>query len=137
MDYDEVPPLERNILRRMFCTPRVREAQIHWEQVARYVVASFRADVARAGASERIQALVAELSARSPEFARLWQSTDVQTHGDGTKHMRLPKGGTVALEFSTFAVDGRPDLAMVVYNPATPKDAKIVAGLIEANGKRR
>ncbi|MGN6150029.1 MAG: helix-turn-helix transcriptional regulator [Rhizomicrobium sp.] len=136
-DYDELPPGERNILRRMFCTPRIRDAQVHWEQVARYVVASFRADVARAGASERIQALVAELSAQSPEFARLWQSTDVQTHGDGTKHMRLPKGGTIALEFSTFAVDGRPDLAMMVYNPATPKDAKIIADLVKAAAKKK
>lgn len=51
--------------------------------------------------------------------------------------MRAPKGGTVALEFSTFAVDGRPDLAMLVYNPATPKDAKIIAGLIKARAKRK
>jgi hypothetical protein len=32
--------------------------------------------------------------------------------------------GPLAFEFSTFAVDGRTDLAMVVYNPATPEDAE-------------
>jgi transcriptional regulator with XRE-family HTH domain len=133
-DYADLPPEKRNILRLMFTTARTREAQLHWEQVARYVVAVFRGDVARAGASERIKALVTELSAQSPEFARLWQSNDVQTHGEGTKHLRNPQGGTVALEFSTFAVDGRPDLAMLVYNPATPADAKKVKRLID---KRR
>lgn len=131
-DYAELPPEKRNILRLMFTARRTIDAQTHWEEVARYVVAVFRADVARAGASERIKAFVAELSALSPEFAKLWQNNDVQTHGEGTKHLRLPGGGTMALEFSTFAVDGRPDLAMMVYNPATPQDAKIIADLLKA-----
>jgi hypothetical protein len=34
-------------------------------------------------------------------------------------------------------VDGRPDLAMMIYNPATAKDAKIIAGLIEAAARKR
>jgi hypothetical protein len=84
-----------------------------------------------------VKALVAELSAASPVFAKLWQSNDVQTHGEGTKHLRNPQGGTIAMEFSTFAVDGRPDLAMMIYNPATAKDAKIIAGLIEAAARKR
>ncbi len=136
-DYARLPPEKRNILRLMFTTGRTIDAQMHWEQIARYVVAVFRADVARAGASERIKALVAELSAQSPVFAKLWQSNDVQTHGEGTKHLRTPDGGTVALEFSTFAVDGRPDLGMLVYNPATPKDAKIIGKLMEAAQKKK
>ncbi|MBS0273613.1 MAG: helix-turn-helix domain-containing protein [Proteobacteria bacterium] len=136
-DYAELPPERRNILRLMFTSQRTIDAQMHWEHVARYVVAVFRGDVARAGASERVKALVAELSAASPVFAKLWQSNDVQTHGEGTKHLRNPQSGTVAMEFSTFAVDGRPDLSMMIYNPATPQDAKIIAGLIKAHRKKR
>jgi hypothetical protein len=136
-DYAELPPEKRNILRLMFTSQRTIDAQTHWEHVARYVVAVFRGDVARAGASERVKALVAELSAASPVFEKLWQSNDVQTHGEGTKHLRNPQGGTIAMEFSTFAVDGRPDLSMMVYNPATPEDAKIIAGLIKARRKKR
>jgi len=34
-----------------------------------------------------------------------------------------PHAGFLALEFSSFAVDARPDLAMVISNPATPTDA--------------
>ena len=36
------------------------------------------------------------------------------------------------MEYSAFAVDGRPDLAMVVYNPATPEDAERIRALIAA-----
>ena len=36
------------------------------------------------------------------------------------------------LEFSTFAVEGRPELAMVVYNPVNDADAERIRGLIAA-----
>ena len=39
------------------------------------------------------------------------------------KQLRHPLAGLIALEYSAFAVDGRPDLDMVIYNPATPEDA--------------
>ena len=51
-DYGALPPEQRNILRMMFCDPRVRAAQDDWKSVARFVVGAFRADVARAGAAK-------------------------------------------------------------------------------------
>lgn len=123
-------PDQRNILRLIFCNPRVRAAQYDWESVARFVVATFRADAARAGASSEIEALVAELSRASPDFAAMWRDNDVRAHGEGTKTFRHPIAGKLALEYSAFAVDGRPDLNMVVYNPATPADADRLKSLI-------
>jgi hypothetical protein len=76
--------------------------------------------VARAGAAESVRALVADLARRSPEFEAMWLDNDVRNCGEGTKHLRHPVVGPIALEYSAFAVDGRPDLGMVVYNPATP-----------------
>ncbi|WP_114240399.1 helix-turn-helix transcriptional regulator [Dyella sp. C9] len=131
-DYGQLAPAQRNILRLMFSSHRVRDAQYNWESVARFAVATFRADVARAGASREVQALVDELSATSPEFAALWRSQDVQTYGEGTKRLRHQLAGPIALEYSAFAVDGRPDLAMVVYNPATPEDAARIRTLLDA-----
>lgn len=131
-DYAAMPPDERNILRRMFCDPAVRAAQVDWDSVARFVVAAFRADVARVGAaSDRgVQALVAELTARSSEFAAMWADNDVRHYGEGIKRLRHPVLGVVAFEYSAFAVDGRPDLAMIVYNPATAEDLAAVRGLL-------
>jgi hypothetical protein len=40
--------------------------------------------------------------------------------------------GTIAFEYSVFAVDGRPDLSMVVYNPTRPEDLERIASLVEA-----
>ena len=62
----------------------------------------------------------------------MWRDNDVQTHGDGLKHLRHPKLGVIALEYSAFAVDARPDLSLIVYNPATPADRRLIESLIEA-----
>jgi transcriptional regulator with XRE-family HTH domain len=136
-DYSTLPDGQRNVLRLMFHDSRVRAAQSNWQSVARYVVASFRADVARAGAARNVQSLVDELCATSPEFAAMWRDNDVQGHGDGVKVLHHPVAGSLSMEFSGFAVDGRPDLTMVVYNPATPADADKILGLLKPKPARR
>jgi transcriptional regulator with XRE-family HTH domain len=135
-DYGTLADGQRNVLRLMFRDSHVRAAQSNWQSVARYVVASFRADVARAGAARNVQSLVDELCATSSEFAAMWRDNDVQGHGDGVKLLHHPVAGPLSLEFSAFAVDGRPDLNMVIYNPATPADADKIRALLHPAPKR-
>ena len=131
-DYGALAPHQRNILRMIFLDPRAREAQYDWESVARYVVGAFRVDAARAGAASQVKPLVDELCRLSPEFLAMWHDNDVHgTHGDLVKHIRHPVLGPLAFEYTAFAVDGRTDLTMVVYNPATAADAdKIRSGIV-------
>jgi len=135
-DYGTLPPDQRNILRMIFCDPRSRAKQSDWHAVARFVVSSFRIDAARAGADAEVTRLVDELSAASPDFAAMWRDNDVQTYGGGEKQLRHPQLGPITLEYSGFAVDGRPDLSLIVYNPATAQDRKLIETLIEANPPR-
>jgi hypothetical protein len=129
-DYAASPPEQRNILRFFFLDPRGRAAQYDWESVARFVVSAFRVDAARAGAADEIKPLVDELCRLSPEFAEMWRDNDVRGHGEAVKHIRHPLLGPIAFEYSAFAVDGRPDLSLVVYNPATAADAAKITSLI-------
>ncbi len=131
-DYAALPPGQRNILRMIFSDPRVRAAQFDWESVARFVVGAFRADAARAGAASQVTDLVDELCNLSPEFEAMWRDNDVRSHGEHTKHLRHPILGPIAFEYSSFAIDGRPDLGMVIYNPATPEDAERVRSLVRS-----
>lgn len=133
-DYSVLAPKQRNVLRLMFGHGRVRAAQPNWEAVARFVVASFRIDAARAGADAEIEHLVAELSDASPEFAAMWNDNNVQTHGNGVKQLHHPQVGAMTLEYSSFAVDGRPDLTLLVYNPATAADRERVETLLQSGG---
>ncbi|MEI9411779.1 helix-turn-helix transcriptional regulator [Mesorhizobium salmacidum] len=132
-DYSTLPPGQRNILRFMFLSPTIRAKQHDWENLARFVVGAFRADAARAGAVSEVAQLVDELCSASPEFAALWRENDVLSHGDGTKRLKHPELGDIELEYSAFAVDGRPDLSLTVYNPVDGK----VADRIRALARRR
>ena len=134
-DYSKLPPEGRNVLRLIFTHSHVKAAQEDWWAVARYVVAAFRADAARAHASQRgagdeIARLVEELSRFSPEFETLWAENDVIAHGEGLKRLHHAELGLLELEFSTYAVEGRPELAMVVYNPVDPADADRIRALV-------
>jgi transcriptional regulator with XRE-family HTH domain len=134
-DYGKLPLPERNILRLMFANSRVRAAQEDWMSVARFVVGAFRADVARAGATAQIGQFVEELSRLSPEFEALWLANDVRAYGEGVKRLHHPTLGKLELEYSAFAVDGRPDLGMIVYNPVTEEGADRIRVCIEASGQ--
>ena len=131
-DYGALPPEQRNVLRLMFLDPRARDAQYDWESVARFVVSAFRVDAARAGAAAEVELLVNELCRLSPEFKAMWRDNDVRGVSEHVKHIRHPILGPLAFEYSAFAVDGRPDLSLVIYNPATPADAEKIKSLIEA-----
>ena len=137
LGFDALAPTHRNLLRRIFIDPDARAAQLDWQSVARFAVAAFRADTTRAGASENVKALVDELRRLSPEFELMWRDNDVTTPGEGTKHIRHPVAGLLALEHSTFSVDGRADLSLVIFNPATPDDVNRIRGLIKSQGKRK
>ncbi len=124
-DYGALPPERRNILRFIFLDPQARAAQYDWDGVARFALGTFRADVARAGAAAEAEALVAELSLLSPDFRAMWGENDVHAgRHEAVKHIRHPVLGPIAFEYSAFSVDGRTDLSMVVYNPATEEDAR-------------
>ena len=61
----------------------------------------------------------------------MWAENTVRVaYGERPKHVVHPIAGPVALEYSAFAVDGRPDLGMVNYSPATSVDRKLVESLV-------
>lgn len=131
-DYATLPLAERNILRLMFLDPRSQAMNADWEGVARFVLGVLRAEAARTGAAAAVDQLVTELRGRSETFARMWDEGNVVGFGEGVKHLRHPVLGNIAIEYSAFAVDGRPDLNMLVYNPVDEGDAERIAALVRS-----
>jgi transcriptional regulator with XRE-family HTH domain len=130
-DYAALAPERRNILRLLFGDPHVRAKQGNcWESVARAAVAAFRAETARAGATERVGALVDDLRRSSPEFEAIWRDHDVLNYGEGVKRIPHSSVGSITLEYSAFSVDGRPDLSLVIYTPASPADTDRIKSLV-------
>jgi transcriptional regulator with XRE-family HTH domain len=136
-EYGSLRPDQRNVLKLLFASDRVRNKTRHWEDHARFAVAAFRADIARLGATDRVRGFVDELIALSPDFEAIWNDYDLQSYGEGTKQFAHPLVGEVTLEYSAFAVDGRPELGLIIYTPATALDKDRVAALVEARHRAR
>lgn len=134
-DYGRLPQEQRNILRMMFHPSQPHKGKPGWVKMARFVVAAFRMDAVRSGATQEVRTLVDELSRTSPEFAAIWNDNEVGRSGDGGKVMHHPIVGEIALELSSFAVDGRPDLGFCVYTPITDADAAKIKVLLHAGPK--
>jgi transcriptional regulator with XRE-family HTH domain len=132
-DYAALAPDQRNMLRHVFLNPRAREVHAEWASVARSVVASFRADAVRAGAMAEVEAMIDELCRLSPDFADMWRDNDVRGTEEVVKHIRHPRLGPISVEISSFAVDGRADLSLLVFTPATPADAEIISAAMAAD----
>lgn len=130
-DYATLPVEQRNILRLIFCNTRIRARQLDWETMARFVVGAFRADAIRAGAQSEVTRLAQELCSQSAEFAAIWRDNDVRNQGDGVKRLQHETLGLIELEYSGFAIDGRPDLSMIVYSPMSTSDADRIRQLIQ------
>ena len=120
----------RNTLRMVFLDPQARTLYYDWEAVARMAVAGFRADVARAGAMAEVTAMVEELSRSSPVCKAMWQHNDVSDSVHAVKELRHPLLGKIKFEASTFGIDGRQDLTMMVFLPTSSDVAERFIGLL-------
>lgn len=131
-DFLSVEPEGRNVLRAMFCDAHYRAAMLHWESCARFAVATFRADVTRAGAEREARPLVDELCARSDDFRAIWNERGVRSQSEGIKGLRHPVLGSIELEYSAFAVSDRPGLRLVIWNPVNAIDAERIKAVLAA-----
>ena len=68
----------------------------------------------------------------------MWRDNNVQgPPGENVKHIRHAVLGPLTFEYSAFSVDGRTELSLVVYNPATAEVAVRIRTLTEAPAKRK
>ncbi|MGW2963238.1 helix-turn-helix transcriptional regulator [Streptomyces sp. NPDC001220] len=111
-----------NLARMVFVDPAGRDFYQEWERAAHSCVAEIRAAYGHDPDSARIAEVVAELSARSAEFAALWQLHDVKSKSQEGKHLKHPQVGDLHIRFAAFTVNGAPHQQLVVYQaePAGP-----------------
>lgn len=122
VDYSLLPAQERNTLRLLFLHQPYRTRIVEWEQMARGMLCTFRANRARAQAQGAEQAapfdsLVAELSAHSAEFCDWWQGSDVKQFDEGSKRLLDANGDALEFTYVSLTPEGRPDLSLVTYIP--------------------
>jgi transcriptional regulator with XRE-family HTH domain len=123
--------IERNAVWRNLAGPGNRAVQTPEEQ-ARFesrLVADLRMTAARYPADREVKRLIAELTARSPRFAGLWETGEVGSAQDHSRHKIIdhPGVGLIALDCDILIAAG-DDLRIMVYTaePGT-QDAERLA----------
>lgn len=129
-DFDAGAARGRNILRLVFMDEDARTGLADWEDNARYIVASFRAHLARMGAHARAEPLIRELQAASPDFDRLWRLQEVWPDDDSVKIVHHPLAGTMAFDVETMVLDRHPGLTLTVFSPRQARDAAVLRSLL-------
>lgn len=106
----------RNLMHVVFTDPAARSFYQDWHDVARNSVAGFRLARGEAPDDPRIQQVLKELLAESPEFARLWAANDARGKSLEVKRFRHPEVGPLTLTMQTFDVRSSPGQELVVYH---------------------
>ncbi len=60
----------------------------------------------------------------------MWHGRGVRAQSEGIKGLRHPVLGAIELEYSAFAVSGRPGLRLVIWNPVSTVDAERIKTLL-------
>jgi len=127
--------IERNGVWRNLVGPGNRTVHTPEEQ-ARFeslLVADLRMTAARYPADRELKRLIAELTSHSPRFAELWESGEVSSPQDQSRHKIIdhPDVGLIALDCDALIVAG-DDLRITVYTaePGTQDADRLALAIV-------
>ncbi|GAB3570750.1 helix-turn-helix transcriptional regulator [Amycolatopsis endophytica] len=118
LDFDALPPPQRNAMWLCLLRPEMREFYVDRDRVLREGVAHLRAAWAAHAEDPVLAALITECLTRDEEFARLWGERAVRVNGRGRKVLRHPDAGLLTVEFETLTPQQDPDQRLVIYRAA-------------------
>jgi transcriptional regulator with XRE-family HTH domain len=117
--------IERNGVWRHLIGPGTRAVHTPQEQaeLEASLVADLRLTAARYPADRRVKDLVRELSSQSPRFVELWESAEMPSRHDQSRHKIIdhPGVGHITLDCDTLIVAG-DDLRITVYTAEPGSD---------------
>ncbi|MFI1680488.1 helix-turn-helix domain-containing protein [Streptomyces sp. NPDC020607] len=118
LDFDTLPPSQRNAMWLCLMHPGTRDLYADRELVVREGIAHLRAAWAAYPEDRELADRIAEFTARDAEFARMWGERDVKVNGRGQKVLRHPDVGVLAVEFEVLAPLQDPEQRLVIYRAA-------------------
>ena len=116
VDFEKLPPRQRNSMWMCLMHPRMRDGfYVDRETILREGIADLRAAWAAHPEDQVLADLIAEFIAADTEFATMWDQRDVRVNGRGTKVLRHPEVGRMAVQFEVLMPLQDPDQRLVIY----------------------
>lgn len=118
IDFDALPPQQRNAMWLCLIHPEIREYYVDRERVAREGIAHLRAAWAAHPEDQVLNELITECITHNELFARLWDERDITTNGRGHKVVRHPDAGEIAVHFEVLMPLQDPDQRLMICRAA-------------------
>ncbi|MFD8544609.1 helix-turn-helix transcriptional regulator [Streptomyces sp. NPDC059649] len=131
--------LTDNLARMVFLDPAGRPFHPRWDQTAETVVGHLRQASGLDPGSPRLRVLVGELSTRSTDFARLWNTHTVRGKTREDKHFHHPDVGGLTLTHHAFDVRDAPGQQLIIYHAdhgSPSAEALSLLGSVHATANR-
>ncbi|MFS0726248.1 helix-turn-helix transcriptional regulator [Paenibacillus sp. 1P07SE] len=127
LDFDRIPPAERNMIRLLFTRREFRRLALHWEQFSNDFLSMFRTYYGQYVGDEWYDLFLKEMTEQHPEFKRMWEDNRVQYAPEVHLEFRHAKAGKMVYELTSLKVYGKEDLRCSIYTPApdTTTEAKL------------
>lgn len=104
-----------NNVRYVFTHPEAARLFVEWPDIAADCVAHLRAATGHSPDDLRLTELVAQMSAVSPDFRRLWDARELRHKVEGRKELYHPRAGRMTLDYSVLAAPTAPGQRLVAY----------------------
>jgi transcriptional regulator with XRE-family HTH domain len=112
-----------NLARFIFLDPEARLVHRDWDTIAEEAVATLRHYSGQRPDDERLQPLVDDLKAGSPEFARWWTAHDVRSRSHGRKTYRHPQMGEITVHCEALEFPGDDHQRLCIYTAEPGSDS--------------
>jgi len=127
LDFDRIPPEDRNMIRLLFTRREFRRLAVNWEQFASGYLAMFRSYYGQYVGDEWYDRFLEEMKRKNPDFTRMWEESQVSYAPEVHLEFRHAKAGKMVYELTSLKVYGNADLRCSIYTPApdTNTEAKL------------
>ncbi|MCP3374596.1 helix-turn-helix transcriptional regulator [Bradyrhizobium cajani] len=116
--FGRLPEEDRNTMLLMMTNRQTRKAYgANWAEVAKRMVAMFRASHDVWAGDPAFTELLTRLRQGSPEFVKWWEAHEIRSTASGLKTMSHPTLGVLHFEHTSFQANDDPALKLVIYTP--------------------
>ncbi|GIP31576.1 helix-turn-helix transcriptional regulator [Paenibacillus sp. J2TS4] len=127
LDFEQIPPEERNMIRLLFARKEFRRLAVNWEHFVRGFLAIFRAYYGQYVEDEWYDQFLEEMREAHPDFDGLWRQSEVSSAPEVVLEFRHAKAGKMLFHLTSLQVQGSADLRCSIYTPApeSPTEYKL------------
>lgn len=127
LDFAQIPPEERNMIRLLFTRKEFRRLAVNWEQFSSSFLSMFRSYYGEYVGDGWYEHFLEEMMREHPDFKAMWENSQVSYAPEVHLEFRHARAGRMVYELTSLKVYGPDDLRCNVYTPApdTNTEAKL------------